>query len=333
MNSDGRPTMRCLKDDLPNDWEDASDHAAAVQGRPEKPLPEFAHPIIRKAAADFPASSGDAETARESISGLSDPVWWKVKIGARWRGAVWEDPDTGQAWLCAAGYRREGEATDFYKEFMATVAAKGASAFLPTDEDREQLDREMRAVRLDAWSYTIQADARGIALELWGAELGESSFEILHPTIEDLAIARVTLAISTESIDDVTVVDVVVSVECLDYAHFPLVQWSELVVLSAIDGREQAWRSLPVAGMPTHSLVLEGAEADAAHDAMGRGAAPGVFDPGDTAHFAHRGRLVESMVEGEGVKALCGSFFVPRQDHKDMPKCPHCSAIHNALPD
>lgn len=331
VNSDGRPTLRCLTEDLPNDWDSASDHTAAQRGRVDKPLPDLDHPIIRKAAADFPAERAEVQPARESISGLSDPVWWKVKIGGRWRGAVWEDPETGQAWLCAAGYRREREASDFYKAFMAAVAAKGPDIFLPTDEDRARLKRELQAQVLDAWSFSLQQQVRSAVLAHW-EQSGEAHVDVTHPTATDNEIARVTITVDRETIDDEVLLEILVSVECVDYAHLPLVQWAELVALSAIDRREQRWRSLPIAGVPAHSQVLESADVAAVAEGMSQEAVPGTFEMGDTAHFTHRGRLVESIIEGEGVTSLCGAFFVPRQDHQDMPKCPHCTAILNAMP-
>ncbi|MFC6697034.1 DUF3039 domain-containing protein [Nocardioides daphniae] len=332
MNSDGRPTLRCLKDDLPNDWESASDNAAAQQSRVDKPLPELGHPIIRKAAADFPAERAVVQPARESISGLSDPVWWKVKIGGRWRGAVWEDPETGQGWLCAAGYRREREASDFYKGFMAAVAAKGPDIFLPTDEDRALLKRELQTHTLDEWSLSLQELVRSAALTHWES-FGEAQIDVMHPIATEKEIALVTVTVDRETIDDEVLLEILISIECVDYAHLPLVQWAELVALSAVDRREQRWRSLPIAGVPTHSQVLEGMDVDAVAYSMSQEAIPGLFELGDTAHFAHTGRLVESIIEGEGVKSLCGAFFVPRQDHQDLPKCPHCTAIHNAMSD
>lgn len=321
-----------MQDDLHTDWDEAADRVAAAAGADGAvPLPDLKHPIIRKSAEDFPAEPADADIARESISGLSNPVWWKVKIGARWRGAVWEDPETGQAWLCAAGYRREREATDFYKQFMAAVGAKGPEHFLPTRADRDRLARETRATRFDAWSDDIQQEVKARTAGIWDG--GVEGWTVPHPSDEGRPIANVAVEISREPIDDEEWFDIVVSVECVDYAMYPLVQWVEMIILTAIDPREQQWSTLNVDGRPTHSQMIQGADIATLRDMLDATRVPATVEPGTVAHYSHKARLAESIVEGEGVKSLCGAWFVPRQDHERLDKCPTCTQIYQALPD
>lgn len=156
MTTPARPTVRCLKEDLDSDWTSVDDKRSVAQlDQCTVALYSLAHRIIRKAAEDFPAG-GAADVFRESISGLSNPVWWKVKIGSRWRGAVTVD-DSGQAWLCAAGYRREGEGSDFYRRFMAGVGSSGPDYYLPTEADRDLLRRELDERRFVDWEGALQA--------------------------------------------------------------------------------------------------------------------------------------------------------------------------------
>ena len=94
-----RPTIRCLKEDL----------RFAKLPPATEPLDQIDHVLVGKAGevcrADPPAS--------EPIRQIDDRVLWKVKIG-RWRGALWcEGPSR---WLLSAGYRRAGDADDFYEE-------------------------------------------------------------------------------------------------------------------------------------------------------------------------------------------------------------------------
>jgi hypothetical protein len=49
--------------------------------------------------------------------------------------------------------------------------------------------------------------------------------------------------------------------------------------------------------------------------------------PGDHAHFAHTRDLSDANVEGRAVRALCGAWFVPCQDHETLPKCNDCDRI------
>lgn len=52
----------------------------------------------------------------------------------------------------------------------------------------------------------------------------------------------------------------------------------------------------------------------------------------DLAHYASKHGMVEAMIEGKPVVALCGWMFVPRRDPKKFPVCPRCAEIHATLP-
>src|SRR5699024_1610824 len=45
-------------------------------------------------------------------------------------------------------------------------------------------------------------------------------------------------------------------------------------------------------------------------------------------HYVHRRDLSERVVVGRAARSLCGVYFVPRQDHADLPVCPGCSAAY-----
>ena len=59
---------------------------------------------------------------------------------------------------------------------------------------------------------------------------------------------------------------------------------------------------------------------------------------GDHERFAHyviegKSKLVDSMVTGTPVRALCGKVWVPSRDPKKYPVCPTCKEIYEQLPD
>ena len=164
MNTPARPTLRCLREDLVSDWQDHADQLLA--GDPDiackKALHALRHPAIQKAVESFPID-GESDRLREGISGLTDPMFWKLKT-SRWRGAVFEDPNTGQAWLVAAGLRAEGDkARDFYKVFMASVRRRGARHFLPTDADEQALLLELRAQQRDCQTNGVFGVVFGVS--------------------------------------------------------------------------------------------------------------------------------------------------------------------------
>jgi hypothetical protein len=50
------------------------------------------------------------------------------------------------------------------------------------------------------------------------------------------------------------------------------------------------------------------------------------------AHYVAKGKIVDSMVTGTPVQALCGKVWVPSRDPKKYPVCPACKEIYEQLP-
>jgi hypothetical protein len=60
------------------------------------------------------------------------------------------------------------------------------------------------------------------------------------------------------------------------------------------------------------------------------------LDDGDHerfAHYADKDKIMESMVNGTPVMAICGKVWVPSRDPKRYPVCPECKEIYESLPD
>jgi len=56
-------------------------------------------------------------------------------------------------------------------------------------------------------------------------------------------------------------------------------------------------------------------------------------EPGRHSHYTHHEHLAGNTVEGRAVRALCGAFLVPTQDHERLPICPPCQARLSELAD
>jgi hypothetical protein len=59
------------------------------------------------------------------------------------------------------------------------------------------------------------------------------------------------------------------------------------------------------------------------------------YDDGDHERFSHyvpKEKLMQAMVEGTPVRALCGKLWVPSRDPQRFPVCPQCKEIHEKLP-
>jgi Protein of unknown function (DUF3039) len=51
------------------------------------------------------------------------------------------------------------------------------------------------------------------------------------------------------------------------------------------------------------------------------------------AHYVDRSKIVDSMVSGSPVTALCGKVWVPSRDPKRYPVCPTCKEIWEMFPE
>jgi hypothetical protein len=59
------------------------------------------------------------------------------------------------------------------------------------------------------------------------------------------------------------------------------------------------------------------------------------YEEGDHERFAHyapKDKIVEAMVTGTPIQALCGKVWVPSRDASRFPVCPACKEIWEALP-
>jgi hypothetical protein len=45
-------------------------------------------------------------------------------------------------------------------------------------------------------------------------------------------------------------------------------------------------------------------------------------------HYADRDKIMEAMVMGTPIKALCGKVWVPSRDPSKFPVCPECKEIY-----
>lgn len=63
---------------------------------------------------------------------------------------------------------------------------------------------------------------------------------------------------------------------------------------------------------------------------------PVTHDQGDHERFSHyvpKDKLMEAMVNGTPVIALCGKVWVPSRDPKKFPVCPDCKEIWDSMQD
>jgi hypothetical protein len=60
------------------------------------------------------------------------------------------------------------------------------------------------------------------------------------------------------------------------------------------------------------------------------------LDEGDHerfSHYANKDKIMEAMVNGTPVVALCGKVWVPSRDPQRFPICPQCKEIYDSIQD
>lgn len=329
MTSPGRPTLRCLANDLEHGWEDVGQFRTVEEGAFHElgtPLHNLAHPVIRHLTEVF-TGTDSADIQRESISGLSNPMWYKLKTG-RWRGAVFVDPE-GTAWLCAAGLRREGESTDFYKSFMERIQTSGPIEFLPTDDDLKQARRERSTARLDAWERSLHHAGQAAFLE--SARSGEPAVMPVASLKDESVIATAAIEVVEIAEADNSLVDVTLEFFDIQWTSAKLVDRAQEVVMLSICNEPTVWQPGHTGERQIFSLQSSAGLpylVESLHD----DSLAGLPAEPQLSHYAKKDLLLGSAVNGEAVATLCGVWLVQSRDAEKLPRCPECVEIHAQFP-
>ena len=59
---------------------------------------------------------------------------------------------------------------------------------------------------------------------------------------------------------------------------------------------------------------------------------PGDGDHERFSHYAPKDKIMEAMVTGTPIRALCGKVWVPSRDPQRFPVCPTCKEIFESIP-
>lgn len=304
-----RLTIRCAIEDLELDhWK--SD--GPINGFPNT----GDHEIVLRAAELFPTSR-DMTHAPAKIS-VVKPTCYKIKTN-RHRGAAYIDSD-GQVWVVAAGIREDGSRKDFYQQFMNIDSQE----WLPTDADKDLLERQQKCSVLRQWELliwnTLQDSlpktnwARGVAISVKHPFL-KTETDVCTLRIEVVYVSGVPLGVEIR-IDDY-----------VNLQYDPLVRLAHRTAMSWVHRDEQAWSLTPLIAS------IEFGDNCTSTDLFSgtfRAQSPMEFRPGSVAHLVEHTAAVDiwdATVEGTPVQALCGQTFVPRQDHNSLSTCKECEAV------
>lgn len=319
-----RPTLRLLREDLPSDWGSAQPQRALADGRLRDlhPLSELPHPIIAKAAESFGADASE-DNFVGPIGSSTRLRLMEIKQ-SQWRGGVWTDPNTGVCWLVVAGLAKGGhqDHDDFYETVKQKDQTGSTDQWLPTDADTRLLKQETAARLRTVWELETQKAVLD-ALRVIHAG-GSQRISIRHPVPAKGSFAYVDLTVNAVRDDDYEADEILVDiVPKSQYAGSDLLWQMTIRILISLEPPEQGWDRY----RDTYSnIATPGAWSARAEELeiLVQASELAVSEPGSTSHYAHREHLAGKTINGEAVRALCGSFFVPRQDHASLPPCPTC---------
>lgn len=329
MTTACRPTLRCIAEDLDQDWDNVEQFRAVKDrnvGSLGVTLPDLAHPVIRH-ARDLYTSASSGDVQREGISGLTDPMFYKLKSG-RWRGAVYVAPD-GTPWLCAAGLRRENETADFYAWFMDRVRNAGPGGFLPTEADLTYAKRERTQAQLEEWEKSLHRDGQ-VALRTAADSAGAAEVPVTSiKTGATIATARVIVEQIDDDQDSLT--EVILEFVDIDWSAISYVERAQEVLMLSICDEPTAWTAGHNADSQIYSLQ-SGTGLQFLLDVLPDVSRAGLPAEPQLSHLAKKDLLVGSAVNGEAVVTLCGAWLVQSRDAETLPTCSECAEIHAGLP-
>jgi hypothetical protein len=296
------------------------------------------HPLVGSFLAAF--ESDDAGIHRESISGLTNPHWWKQKV-SRWRGAATDAEPIGdhEVWLCAGGLRADGDSKDFYAAFMEGIKHGGPERYLPTDADRLVQKVEAKVARREAWLQQVKLSAM-VALHQTNKSGLPQTIHVPAPAPAEVSVPLLHMTFEFDRIasDEDELVELMLVVQIADHTRPMLATAALDAVRSVVEPVAEAWRVLPGKGSDQIWSALVPPEvlqhAGAAHDdgLLPEHVTATELTLGVRAHYTHKDGIVGAAIEGDAVRGLCGQWFVPTSAPDDLPVCPTCKVMYEGMP-
>lgn len=328
-----RPTLRVIREDLTSGWDSPYPQRALEDGRllDLHPLSELPHPIVAKAADSFGPDPTDDNFVGQ-IASSTELRLLEIRQ-SQWRGGVWEDPESGVRWLVIAGLAKGNhqDRDDFYRRIERENQTGNTTRWLPTDQDARLLRQETASRLRTEWELDIQKAVLGILKVIHAG--GSQRIDIHHPVRSSEPVALVNLTVAPVREDGYDADEVLLEIVPEDHFAGTHLLWQLTTrLLVSIEPPEQGWDRYRA----TYSNIGEPGAWTArvsSLEALVEAKELATSEPGSTSHYTHRDHLAGRTINGSAVRALCGTFFVPTQDHKGLPTCPSCEQRLAELPE
>lgn len=279
---------------------------------------------------------------KHSVRARLKSIWKEVR-SEQWRGLVTQ-PDTGSCWwLLHAGLKRTGDKSNVYDQVERLGDAEIKSLY-PVQDDYDLHALELSAManrrwRMDCLTILIDliANAASSSETQHPAELPPPPSRTVSPLNIEIELVRLNY---DEDPAFETPVEVLLSLRLIDWDDDAIRQAVVPQLVGFMDPQKERWSVRTVRDKVTvYSVEITEARLSQLTAAVELGAMEEtsltgsiVAPTNNSAHYVAKGTLVEAYVDGMEVRALCGQWFVPTQDHTEKPVCSSCEKEFAGLP-
>lgn len=195
----------------------------------------------------------------------------------------------------------------------ATTTPTSHSAGSPQTRTIASQKQETAARLLTLWELSIQEQLLEALRAIHAG--GTHQVEITHPITRD-AVATLTMTVTLVREPDYAADEVDLELTpTRAHAGSNLLWQLTLRALITLSPPEQGWDRYK----DTFSTITEPGYFTARVTALETLTADhelGESEPGHSSHYTHRQHLAGCTINGKAVRALCGAYFVPTQDHE-----------------
>lgn len=333
MSRRARPTLRVLREDLGAGWPTPFTRRAIEAGdiAAVQPLNALDHPILQKASSCFTEDPAD-DSFVGPIASVSSAQLLEIKSG-QWRAGVLVGSDA--CWVVAAGLAKGGhkDRDDFYKSLERLEENGTIGSLLPSQEDLDVLKRERASAIVQKWQLEAQSLLLD-AMQVVAQGGGDVDVEIPSPdpqAADGESFAQISMEVALPE-DDYPHEDIALEFSFAERWASSQLSWHLTVqVLATVSPPEMGWDQV---GGIYSNLLEPGALAHRVGEVKALHARGEIAKTaaGTRAHFTHRKNLAQRSVDGTAVLALCGTYFVPRQDPDTLEVCAACESLHSEIP-
>lgn len=297
-------------------------------------LSDLDHPLIAKAQASF-SEKPEEDQHEGRIQSVSDFTLLEIKI-EQWRGGVYDDGEN--CWLVAGGLAKGGhqDRDDFYEELRRKQAQGTVGELLPTDEDHKLLEYQRSNWLLKEYELELQRQVSAKVKRLF-EELKTHNLDTHQTQIQVQSVVRPRMMVAEASIElaledaEANQLAITLDIDFQNSASDAEKQHIINLLLSFIYPPEQAWAISWLNGTNgIFSVVLSAEDLETTVKSLGE------LIQNDDLQLSEFGKvshiigsrwkaLTEASVEGKAVTGLCGTSFVPMQDHHKYPVCVDCA--------